>query len=191
MNYQEAKTYALKRLEEELPDHLYYHGIHHTLDVCGAVEALAVGENIEGENFLLLYTAAIFHDIGFIERYQDHETASCVIAEAALPQFGYTHPHIEIIKTIIMATRVPQKPHTPMEEIICDADLDYLGRTDFFKIAETLQKEWIAFGIISPEDDWNERQIQFLEHHHYFTKTAREKRGGQKKKNLLKLKMLR
>lgn len=191
MYYQEAKAYALKRLQEELPDHLYYHGMHHTLDVCAAADKLAMGENIGGEHLILLSTAAIFHDIGFIERYQGHEITSCQIAEACLPQFGYTSPQIELIKTLIMATRMPQNPHTHMEEILCDADLDYLGRKDFFKIANTLQKEWMAFGMIAPEENWNKTQIQFLEHHHYFTKTARERRDAQKKKNLLKLKMLR
>lgn len=191
MDYQQAKTYALKRLQEELHESLYYHGLHHTLDVCRAVEALAFAENISEENFTLIRTATVYHDIGFVEQYQDHEIISCRIAGDSLPQFDYTPQQVEIIQNIILATRIPQNPHTHLEEILCDADLDYLGRRDFFKVADTLQKEWMAFGIISSEQEWHDRQIQFLEQHQYFTKTAREKRGHQKKKHLLTLKKLR
>lgn len=191
MYYQEARAYALKRLEGELPKNLYYHGVHHTLDVCRVVEELAINENIEGENLMLLSTAAAYHDIGFVEQYQDHEIISCRIVEEFLPQFGYTPQQVEIVKNIILATYIPQDPHTLLEEVVCDADLDYLGRRDFFKVADTLQKEWMAFGIISSEEEWNYKQVQFLEQHHYFTKTAREKRDFQKKKNLLKFKKLR
>lgn len=190
MYYQEAKAYAIKRLEEELPDHLYYHNVYHTIDVCSVTEELAVCENIRGENLALVCTAAAFHDIGFIHRYQGHEIESCQIAEASLPQFSFTHQQIETIKTIILATRMPQNPQSHLEEIICDADLNYLGRKDFFKIADTLQKEWLTIGIITSADDWVSNQIQFLEQHYYFTKTAQEKRDFQKKKNLLKLKKL-
>ena len=191
MNYQGAKVYALTRLQEELPEHLYYHGVHHTLDVCSAAEALAASENIGNEDLLLLSTAAMFHDIGFITHYQGHEMAGCRIAATALPQFDYAQDQVEVISNLILATRMPQNPHTPMEAILCDADLDYLGRTDFFAIADTLRREWIALGMLGQEEDWHEKQIPFLAQHHYFTKTAREKRDPQKKKNLQKLKMLR
>ncbi len=190
MHYQEAKAYAIKRLEEELSDQLYYHSVHHTLDVCNATEELALGENIAGESLILVCTAAAFHDIGFIHQYQEHEISSCRIAEASLPRFGFTQPQIEQINSIIMATRMPQNPQSHLEEIICDADLNYLGRKDFFKIADTLRKEWLAYGIVNTTDDWVNKQIQFLEQHHYFTKTAQEKRDFQKKKNLMKLKKL-
>ena len=35
------------------------------------------------------------------------------------------------------ATKIPQTPLTKLEEIICDADLDYLGREDFFEISRS------------------------------------------------------
>lgn len=185
MHYQKARAYVLRRLQEELPEKLYYHGIHHTLDVCHEAEELAAAENVKGDNLVLLRTAALYHDIGFVEQYENHESVACRIAEESLPHFDYAPEQITVINHIIAATRIPQSPVTHLEEIMCDADLDYLGRHDFFQIAETLQKEWMAYGLISSEEEWNCKQVEFFEKHHYFTTTAREKRALQKSKHLL------
>lgn len=189
MYFQKAKEFAFTKLRERLPDNLYYHGVHHTEDVCKAADEIASCEGITGESLVLLATAALFHDMGFIVQYQNHEEASCRLAEIKLIQFGYSIAQIEIIKGLIMATRIPQTPHTHLEEIICDADLDYLGREDFFEIAQTLQKEWMAVGIIKSIENWNKIQVRFLEDHHYFTNTAKKNRNAVKEKNLQKLKM--
>ena len=34
-----------------------------------------------------------------------------------------------------MATKIPQKPQNHYEEVLSDADLDYLGRDDFLRLA--------------------------------------------------------
>lgn len=85
---------------------------------------------------------------------------------------------------MIMATKVPQQPQNHLEEILCDADLDYLGREDFFTIGNKLFAELSVYGILSTEDEWNELQARFLEAHHYFTKTAIKLRKKKKDKHL-------
>jgi predicted metal-dependent HD superfamily phosphohydrolase len=179
-----ARTYALQRLREELPANLYYHGLHHTEDVCRVVDELAQAEGVEGENLVLLKTAAVFHDLGFIERYLDNEEIACRIAAEILPGFDYNEDQISRVGEIIMATRLPQDPHSHLGEIMCDADLDYLGRDDFFTIAVTLQEEWKHQGLVKSEDEWNRKQIKFLESHSYFTRTARVRREALKKLHL-------
>lgn len=190
MHYQKARDYVLSRLQQHLPRNLYYHSLHHTLDVCRAAGEIACSEGIEGENLLLLLTAALYHDTGFIEQYRENEPIACQIASQTLPLFGYTPEQINIVNGMIMATRVPQRPQTHLEFILCDADLDYLGRDDFFDIARTLQKEWEEYGLVSSSEEWNRKQIAFLEQHHYFTDTARSKRNLQKQKHLANLKAL-
>jgi hypothetical protein len=89
---------------------------------------------------------------------------------------------------MIRATKVPQNPQTLLEEIICDSDLDYLGRDDFFSIGEGLYKEFRIQKIVSNEEEWNQLQVSFLESHHYFTKTSNERRKKGKQLNLEKIK---
>lgn len=188
MNFREVQTFVLGLMDKELPLNLYYHGVHHTLDVCNAVEELSLQEKISGADLELLRTAAVLHDIGFIEQYLDNEPLAVRFAHNILPDYGYSGREIETIGDIIMCTQIPQNPRNHIEQIMCDADLDYLGRHDFFAISENLKKEWFAYQIISSEEEYNRKQIAFFEQHKYFTKSAQDKRGAQKQMHLSKLK---
>ena len=83
---------------------------------------------------------------------------------------------------------MPQQPKTLLEEIICDADLDYLGRDDFYPISNGLMSEFIAYGIVKDAKSWDELQIKFLTAHKYFTKTAIETREANKQLRLAEIK---
>ena len=188
MNFPEVQQFVLNLLNKELPDNLYYHGVHHTLDVCNAIEELSFQENLTGTDLQLLRTAAVMHDVGFIQQYIENEPLAVQFAHEILPAFGYTDKQIEMVGNIIMCTRIPQAPRNHVEQIMCDADLDYLGRHDFFTISDSLKKEWLAYQIIATEEEYNRKQINFFEQHKYFTKSAQAKRNLQKQLHLLKLK---
>ena len=184
MEYEKIKKIILKELKENLPEHLSYHSVMHVKDVINAVEEIAIAENVEGEDLMLLKTAALFHDTGFLYGAKDHEQKSCEIAQKYLLDYGYSQPQIDKIKGMIMATKIPQSPKNKLEEILADADLDYLGRDDYFKIGDKLFDELTMFGIVNSERDWNLLQEKFLESHHFFTKTAINNRNQKKQENL-------
>lgn len=188
MEYEKIKTVILHVLKENLPEHLSYHSVLHVKDVIKAAEEIGKSENVNEEELLLLKTAALFHDSGFLEGAKDHEEKSCEIAQKYLPDYGYSQESIEKIKGMIMATKIPQAPQNHLEQILADADLDYLGREDFFKIGDKLFDELTMFGIVNSEKDWNQLQEKFLESHHFWTKTAIESRNLKKQENLEKIK---
>ena len=130
----------------------------------------------------------LFHDSGFITQSKNHEELSCEIVREALPDFNYTHEEIDSICGMIMATKIPQSPTNLLEQIIADADLDYLGREDYWEISNNLFKEISFFGIFT-ENDWLQLQINFLEKHRYFTHTAITTREAKKQETLGILKM--
>lgn len=183
MEFQKVREYILARLRSELPPNLYYHGYHHTIDVCAAVDELARQENVDGESVTLLRTAALFHDSGFINQYSDNEALAVKMAEEVLPAFGYSKGQIKVVAGIIMATQVPQRPTNVLEEIMCDADLDYLGRDDFFKISNSLMREWLEYGIVTSEAEYMTKQIRFFKEHQYFTRSAKMLRGPVKEQH--------
>jgi uncharacterized protein len=182
--YHSLKKYIVERLEKELRPALYYHGIHHILDVLNAAEIIAKNENVDETNLELLRVAVLFHDSGFIFDSIDHEKTSCRIAHETLPRFNYNAVEIEKICGMIMATKWPHHPNNFLEMIICDADLDYLGRSDFYQIADTLYAELKHFGVVFTKRDWNIMQEKFLGVHHYFTKTSKESRSAKKQQHL-------
>ena len=175
-------------LKEELPPELSYHSYEHTLDVLHATEQIAKGENVSLDEMLLLKTAAVFHDMGYIHSRVNHEQKSCMIARKILASEGIPEGAIEKICELILATQVPQNPKDLLGQIICDADLDYLGRDDYFPISQNVFTEFKYFGILKDAQEWKKMQIKFLESHQYFTKTANSLRNVKKEENLLKIK---
>ncbi len=187
MNYTTAKTFILKELDRLSPS-LTYHGKHHTLDVLSVAESLCVAEGMPYEETVLIMTAALLHDCGFLRHYNDHEAHSCQIARETLPQFNYTEGDIQRICDMIMATKIPQTPYDFCAKILCDADLDYLGRNDFYVIGQSLFAELKTLKLVETEEEWNNIQMNFLESHRFFTKTSQYARTPCKKEHLENLK---
>ncbi len=184
-DFESAKQYALERLEQELTDSLIYHCLAHTQDdVVPAVERLAAMEGIGDGDLLLLRTAAFFHDLGFVEQLTDHEVASVRIASEVLPRYDYNPAQIDIIIGIILATRIPQEPHTYLEKIMADADLDLLGRDDFWTLNRALRVEQENLGQSMTDEEWYTSQLAFLRNHHYFTLSAQALRQEYKQRHI-------
>ncbi|HLI50280.1 MAG TPA: HD domain-containing protein, partial [Thermomicrobiaceae bacterium] len=180
-----AKRHALERLERELAPEYHYHSVKHTRDeVLPAVERIAEQEGVSGDDLLLLRTAALYHDIGFIEQASDNEAIGVRIAAEALPRFGYSRDQIDTISGIIMATKLPQTPHNRLEEIMADADLDIFGSDDFVTRNEQLRAELAGLGSPSSDDEWYRNQLAFMRSHEYFTASARALLGSKKQANI-------
>lgn len=189
MDIEKAEKYMLQQLEGRLERTLFYHGIHHTLDVVNASAEIAALEGVtDEESLLLLRTAAFYHDSGFMTTYQGHEEAGCTLAREVLPEFGYNAGQIDIICGMIMATKIPQTPKNALEMIICDADLDYLGRDDFEGIAATLFEELKVRDMVEDIPAWDAVQVRFLEAHSYWTASERKRRDAAKRQHLQHLK---
>ena len=182
--FKSIKRPILTRLEKELNPLLGYHNLAHTLDVIKSAELIAAEEGIrDTHDLLLLKTAAAFHDSGFLFVYRNHEEKSCEIAMDELKD-RFCEEDLKTICGMIMATKIPQTPHTLLEQVICDADLDYLGRNDFEPISRNLYREFLSFKIIPEDVIWDHIQIKFFESHQYFTKTALKKRNKVKMQHL-------
>jgi len=184
-NFEHARAYALQRLERELPTALTYHSLAHTRDdVAPATRRLATIVGVSGEQRVLLHTAAYYHDIGFVMQRIDHEAIGARIAAETLPSFGYSPAQIEIIHGMIMATKLPQSPRTTLEQLMADADLDALGRTDFITRNQALRDELAAYGAHWDDLAWAHEQLCFVGSHQYWTEAARQVRGAQKRRNI-------
>lgn len=188
MDITAVKNFILNKLEKELSGILLYHNVEHVKDVYETVLRHVEAGGINEKDALLLKTAALFHDSGFIVQADGHEEISCSYAKEYLPGFGYSNAQINTICGMIRATKIPQTPHTPLEEIMADADLDYLGRDDFFKISNNLYLELKSTGVVNDEEQWNRIQANFFDKHHYFTETARKWRAEKKAEHLAAIK---
>jgi class 3 adenylate cyclase len=188
--FTDLQEIILDRLEKELPVHLYYHNVKHTIDVINQVELIGYGEGVDDEAILLLKTAALFHDAGHIIGYDNHEFYGTQLAKEYLPEFQYNQKQIDQICDLIMATQIPPEPQNRLEKIMCDADLDYLGRSDFIPVSNTLYEELKKQNKINDLNEWNKMQLKFISHHQYFTQTALNLREVNKQKQIERIKSL-
>lgn len=179
-----AEKFIFDKMTAELPGNLTYHGIHHTLDVLDAAQRIGAAESLSEADMKLLRVAVYFHDVGFISVYRGHEEIGCQMARELLPAFGFDEQMIENICGMIMATHLPQEPMTLAEQVIADADLDYLGRDDFYKVGNTLFEEFKIYMGITSEEEWNQLQLKFLRSHEYHTQYSKTIRSPEKAKRM-------
>jgi predicted metal-dependent HD superfamily phosphohydrolase len=188
MNIDAAKSFALDYLLNFVGPEFHYHNMAHTMDVFQSVSLLAIAEKINQKDMVLLQTAALYHDLGIHTNYYNHEEESIKIIQANLPNFDFTSSEIKIIGKLISDTNLPSNPKSKMGELLCDADLDYLGRDDYFEISDRLRKEWEEYGFKRSFDkDWYLLQLDFLEKHHYYSATAIRTRNEGKQINIDKV----
>lgn len=175
-------------MNSKLSDRLTYHVVSHTLDVLNVCNNFIKRNKIETRKAKILRLGALFHDIGFTVSNSDHERLGSEIAQEMMSKYGFGQAEIDTVKGLILATKIPQSPKTNLEKIICDADLDYLGRSDFPEISERLFEELKLFGVVSTREQWNQLQVKFLEAHTYHTEFAKKHRQPKKEARIEMLK---
>lgn len=175
-----AKTYILTRLENELSDNLFYHGVHHTIDVYKSATHLAELEELSDYEKTIIQTAALYHDAGYLFQYKNNEDSAVSLIRKVLPTFGYSDKAIEQIARIVVSTKRWQQPKTLLEKIMNDADYDYLGREDVAQIADNLFRELNCHGNNISMEEWNYIQVKFLRTHRYHTASAIAMRKAKK-----------
>jgi predicted metal-dependent HD superfamily phosphohydrolase len=181
-------TELYQRIAANISPQLTYHGLHHTIDVHNMCKLYILHYKINPREAKLLEIAAVAHDIGFLETYRNHEAAGAEVAANIMLEHNYTSKDIELVSGMIMATKIPQSPKNLLEQIICDSDLDYLGRNDFGSISLTLLKEWINYNIFPDiESNFDNIQAGFFKSHSYHTDFAKKYRAPVKDKNLQRI----
>lgn len=182
------KEYVYGLMNKNKPWYLVYHDKEHTHEVLSFAMHIAKQEGISEEDTILLEAAALLHDIGYLYTAIGHEEKSCEIAREILPEYDFTSAQIDEICKMIMATKIPQKPTDHLSEILCDADLSYLGTIDYAENAEKLYRELKNFNQEKTREEWLHQQINFLKEHHYFTATANKEFKRKKNQHLSFLK---
>lgn len=190
LKFMDIQEELLDYLEQNLPDHLYYHNVKHTIDVTTEVELIGWAEGVSEEDILLLKLAALFHDAGHTISYANHEYHSTVMAREKLSAYDFTQSQIDKVCSLIMATKMPPEPKDILECIMCDSDLDYLGRSDFIPVSNSLYKELKERDMVGSLQEWNNKQLSFITNHQYYTKTALQLREVNKQQQIERLELL-
>lgn len=174
MDLNKLEPVILNRLKKELSPKLHYHNVNHTISVIKSATTIAENENVDSDEMVIVKTAALLHDIGFLWNFNEHEAVGAKYVYELLPEYNYTEQQIDQISSMILATKVPQNPQSHLAEILCDADLAYLGSNYYHTISNLLFREFIEREVVSDEGEWHRLQISFLKSHRFHTQHAKE-----------------
>lgn len=161
----------------------FYHGWLHTKSFYDAVFYLGRLENVDDEDFEKLKIAALYHDTGYTTgKEEGHEYQSALIAHRELPLFGVNNQDINDICRLIVSTAPGYNPVGILEEIMRDADYEYIGRDYYRYVAELLRREKSVLHVV-----WRREQLAFLKKHRFITTSAQNLFDNQKAINIKKL----
>jgi len=184
--------YIRELFRNELPDGIKYHDADHTLHpikgVVAVANRIAISEDISEHDRELLITAAYFHDTGYIREYDKNEPIAARMAGRILKLIGFKPNEIKKVQKMILSTDLEREPKTDIEKILCDADLDNLGREDFFKLDGKLRDGRRARGIdVSDDAKWYRSTLEIIKKHQYYTESQKKLREKGKQKNIKRL----
>ena len=184
--------YIRDLFKQELPVGIKFHDANHTLHpergVVAIANRIALSEKISDHDRELLIAAAYFHDTGYIREYEKNEPIAARMAGRILNLIGYKPNEIKKIQKMILATDLACEPKTHLEKILCDADLDNLGREDFFKLDAKLREGRRIRGLdVSDDAKWYRGTLQVIKKHKYYTESQKKMREEGKQKNIDKL----
>ena len=177
---------------DELPDSIKFHDINHTLHptrgVVAVANKIAISENISEHDRELLIAAAYFHDTGYIREYDKNEPIAARMAGRILKLIGYKPNEIEKVQKMILSTDLECEPKTHVEKILCDADLDHLGREDFFELDGKLREGRRARGLdVSDDVKWYRGTLEIIKKHKYYTESQIKLREKEKQRNIKRI----
>ncbi|HEX6333411.1 MAG TPA: Pycsar system effector family protein [Flavisolibacter sp.] len=181
-----ARNHVTDLLTHQLRPTFVFHNLDHTEDVAESASMMADHYQLHDDDRFVLMLAAWFHDTGYISgQAEGHEEASVQIATEFLNQQQVDEPVIQRVNSAIKATRMPQSPISQVEKILCDADLMHLATEDFRARNQLLKQEREnLLGQKIEKKEWRKSNINFLEHHRYFTDYGQQELEPKKMENI-------
>jgi HD superfamily phosphodiesterase len=166
-------------------DELRYHNLLHTLNVVKAARLIAGHCQVKPEDLEKLIVAAWFHDTGYLISRHNHEDASKRLAIEFLHRQHASPEYIETVTSCIEATRIPQRTHNLLQEILCDADMYHVSLESF---CEETRWFWDELSAINndtfEENKYMLHTLSFFEQHHFKTDYGKRELEPGKQKNM-------
>ncbi len=164
----DARNFVENLIEKRLSEACVFHSMDHTLDVLRNVQIIGDYSDLNEDEMNIVQICAIFHDVGYVIDYANHEFESTKIATDFLVSKNIDTETINLVCNIILATKVPQNPKNQLESILCDADLMHLTYDDYFNNIELMRQEWANIGKADMNEfEFHTSSLRFFDSHQY------------------------
>ena len=187
--YKKIENYVTGLYETLQDDTLAFHNLKHTLSVVERTKEIAGHYHVTEKEMLTLYTAAWFHDTGYLfTEPAKHEEMSADVMKKFMNDHTNDAALINEIDQCIMATKGPRNPANLLQQIICDADTYNLGTKEFKETNKRVFKEVKLKNGDADKLEFIKNTIKMLEEHQYYTTYCKDLLSVTKELNMKKLK---
>jgi hypothetical protein len=187
--YKKIEHYVTGLFETLQDDTLAFHNLKHTQNVVDRTKEIAGHYHVSEKEMLILYTAAWFHDTGYL--FTDpvkHEQMSADMMRKFMLEHTNDTELINEIEQCIMATKSPRNPTNLLQQIICDADTYNLGTKEFKETNKRVRKECKLKTGHEDKLEFCRNTITLLEKHQFYTTYCKDQLSVSKELNMKKLK---
>ncbi|HLN56812.1 MAG TPA: adenylate/guanylate cyclase domain-containing protein [Bacteroidales bacterium] len=163
---------VIKIFDEEASPNLYFHNSALVRNVTNLAELLATSEKLPEEDFIYLKIAAIFLFAGYIYDYEKPMEESVNLLTGMLPRYGFGNE--DAAKAVSLIRNSYNNNYESLSDrILHDARFDYIGRVDYVRLTEKLQREMTEYGKHPEGRSWVQQQKKMIREHDFLTNTAR------------------
>jgi Family of unknown function (DUF5706) len=183
----DTQAHVADFFEKHVSPEYVFHDLEHTAQTVAAVRTIGEGFQLGDRDMLLTQLATWFHDTGYSQGSEQHEERSCANATAFLSD-KISASELQFVMGCIRATKIPQKPTSVPEQIICDADLSHLGMDSYWDRTGKYRQELILTrNLIMSDQDWIDFELNFMLGQDYHTVVAKELFNKRKAKHIQQL----
>ncbi len=184
----DAKQYISSLLTTELSENCVFHTIAHTLDVVANAEIIGKYCKLEKHSLNILRICALFHDVGYVDAYDDHELFSAKRAKTYLLSKNIDPKIIKQVDAAILSTKTPQNPKDRISRILCDADLMNMTFDDYSEQIDLMRKEWEKVGKAKLDShEFYLSSLEFFQSHQYHSQYGKKVLQPKKEQTELKI----
>lgn len=187
--YKKIQHYVTGLFETLDDDTLAFHNLKHTENVVDRTKEIAGHYHVNEKEMLILYTAAWFHDTGYLfTEPSKHEVMSAEVMRKFMLDHTNDTELIDEIEQCIMATKSPRNPSNLLQQIICDADTYNLGTKEFKETNKRVRKECKLKTGHEDKLEFGKNTLNMLEQHQFYTTYCKDLLSVAKELNMKKLK---
>ncbi|HEX2683742.1 MAG TPA: Pycsar system effector family protein, partial [Ferruginibacter sp.] len=186
--YKKTEQYVTGLFNDNNNPALVFHNLEHTRRVVDRTKEIAGHYYLSENDMLAIYVAAWFHDTGYLfTEPAMHEEKSVELMKEFMSKYSSDEKLIDTIAGCIIATRSPRQHDSLLKEIICDADTYHLGTNEFKEINQKVWEEYNLTGTMLSEKEWDEKTMELLQEHRFYTKYCKDLLSKRKQKNMKKI----
>ena len=173
--YITLKEQVLDLLQQKFPeDKHFYRGATHTINALQVVEEYIDNMRLGTYEAQILRLGVLMRDLGELNQIENGEDGIALVKKL-MAESGFTFVQTKVVADLVKAARHPHRPTNLLERIICDVDMEYLGREDHEQASEMFFQELYRNSMVSSREEWDQWQQELLETHQYHTPYGRER----------------